>query len=188
MKTKRRHDQPSGIDTKIFFGDDSFKTQFSVTRMNAAMTRAEMDSVPLELENLEALCGEFDTICQLRSHMSDPDTTFLAQLEDELWVLTRRICAGIELVQQNSVHPSDLEVFRRDTFVPKVLRWYRMNDELKRIWNKPAGYSGDYRTIELLCQNDASLEHFNDIFIHHVLRCNMAFQHRTDSSITFRIG
>ena len=85
---------------------------------------------------------------------------------------------GIELVQQNSVHPSDLAVFRRDTFVPKVLRWYRMNDELKRIWNKPAGYSGDYRTIELLCQNDASLEHFNDIFIHHVLRCNMAFQHR----------
>ena len=94
MKTKRRHDQPSGIDTKIFFDDDSFKAQSSVMRMNAAMTHAEIDSVPLELENLEALCGEFDTICQSRSRMSDPDTTFLAQLEDELWVLTRRICAG----------------------------------------------------------------------------------------------
>jgi len=85
----------------------------------------------------------------------------------------------IELVQQNSVHSSELEVFRRETFVPKVLRWYRMNNELNRIWNKPAGYSGDYQTIELLCQNDASVDDFDDLFLHHVLRCDMASQHRS---------
>jgi hypothetical protein len=52
-----------------------------------------------------------------------------------------------ELVEQNPVHATELEIFRRDTFVPKVLRWYRMNDELDWIWSKPAGYSGDYHTI-----------------------------------------
>ena len=107
--------------------------------------------------------------------MSGTDKIFLATLEDELWVLTRRICTLIERVEQDPVHAGELEVFRRDTFVPKVLRWYRMNDELDRIWNKPAGYSGDYHTIELLCQNDKSVEDFDDIFLQHVLRCEHGF-------------
>jgi SAM-dependent methyltransferase len=111
--------------------------------------------------------------------MSRTDKTILPLLEDELWVLTRRICAAIELIEQDPVHAGELEVFRREVFVPKVLRWYRMNDELDRIWNKPAGYSGDYHTIELLCQNDTSLEDFDDIFLQHVLRCDMASQHRS---------
>ena len=111
--------------------------------------------------------------------MSRTNKILLAPLEDELWVLTRRICTLIERVEQNPVHASELEVFRRDTFIPKVLRWYRMNDELDRIWNKPAGYLGYYHTIELLCQNDTSVEDFDDIFLQHVLRCNMASQHRS---------
>src|SRR4029078_7626890 len=123
------------------------------------------------------LCGEFDTLCQLGLRMSRSDKTFLVRLEEDLWFLTCRICAAIELLEQNPVHASELEVFRRHTFVPKVLRWYRTNDELDRIWNKPAGYSGDYHTIELLCQNAGSVEEFDDIFLHHVLRCEMASQH-----------
>jgi hypothetical protein len=134
------------------------------------------NSQRVTLECLEALCGEFDTICQAGFRISNKN--LLARLDDELWVLARRICAEIELAWQNSVRASELEIFRRDTFVPKVLRWYRKNTELNRIWNKPAGYSGDYHTIELLCQNDASIEHFDDIFFHHVLRCDMASQHR----------
>src|SRR5262245_28370622 len=131
------------------------------------------------LDEFQGLCGEFDTLCQLGLSRRRSDKTSLAQLDDDLWVLTRRSCAVIELLEQNPVHASELEIFRRDTFVPKVLRWYRMNDELDRIWNKPAGYSGDYHTIELLCQNDTSIEDFDDIFLQHVLRCDMASQHRS---------
>jgi hypothetical protein len=152
-----------------------------------AITNAQMNSVSLELDNsnrsaldkLQALCGEFDTLCRSGRRIRGSEKIFLGPLEEELWALTRRICALIELVEQNPVHASALEVFRRDTFVPKVLRWYRMNYELDRIWNKPAGYSGDYHTIELLCQNDRSVEDFDDVFLQHVLRCDMASQHRS---------
>jgi len=152
-----------------------------------AITNAQMYSVSLKRDNsdrsaldkLRTVCGEFDTLCQSGRRMSRTDKIFIAPLEAELWVLTRRICALIEMVEQNPVQASELEVFRRDTFVPKVLRWYRMNDELDRIWSKPAGYSGDYHTIELLCQNDTSVEDFEDIFLQHVLRCDMASQHRS---------
>jgi ubiquinone/menaquinone biosynthesis C-methylase UbiE len=47
-----------------------------------------------------------------------------------------------------------------------------------RLWAKPSGYSGDYLTIELLCQNQQSWAAVEDVFLNHLLRCEMADQHR----------
>src|SRR5215510_3307130 len=76
------------------------RAQRKTIAMNT-ITHAQTNSVSLELDNsnrsaldkLQALCGEFDTLCKSARRMSRTDKIFLALLEDELWVLTRRLCA-----------------------------------------------------------------------------------------------
>ena len=75
---------------------------------------------------------------------------------------------------------SDEEIsgFFEEHFEPKVLRWCRSNSSISDLWTKPSGYAGDYKTIELICQNRRSWERFEDIFLNHLLRSTMAEQHR----------
>ncbi len=122
-------------------------------------------------------CEAFDKICQPASELDDPDDDFLAWLVEELWALTQKICAEIDVLERVPSLQATLREIRHHHFEPKVLRWYRMNDEFDRFWTKPAGYSGDYHTIELLCQNEPPLARFEDVFLNHLLRCTMARQH-----------
>src|SRR5262245_55620338 len=65
------------------------RAQRKTIAMNA-ITHAQMNSVSLELnsnrsalDKLQALCGEFDTLCKSAQRMSRTDKIFLAALEDE---------------------------------------------------------------------------------------------------------
>jgi hypothetical protein len=112
-------------------------------------------------------CDEFDTICSAARartlHQSE-----LLRLQGDLWQRTARICAGIDAMQPQG----DAELlcrFRDEHLHPKVIAWYRRNSHFDRLWTKAAGYSGDYATIELLCQGRCRYLHFNDVFANHIV-------------------
>ena len=129
------------------------------------------------LGKLEALCDDFDRICQSASRHAEPDEVFLADKQDELWKLTKCICAEIDVQEKSPDLHDQLREFQIVHFRQKVLRWYRTNQEFDRLWTKPAGYSGDYHTVELLCQSEPPLERFEDVFLNHLVKCTMASQH-----------
>ncbi len=140
--------------------------------------RAALPHVALpSLGQLEQLCNQFDDICQTAHRKMDPDEEFLTQVKDKLWLLTSAICTeAADLEKIPDLH-DQLREFRHKQLQPKVLKWYRMNEEFDRLWTKPAGYSGDYHTIELLCQSEPPLNSFKDIFLNHLVHCTMASQH-----------
>jgi hypothetical protein len=59
-----------------------------------------------------------------------------------------------------------------------VVRWYRLNSHIDRLWTRPAGYSGDCHTIRFLCRASPWWGRFEDVFANHMLRSRMADQHR----------
>ena len=138
---------------------------------------APLHAAPPVLGKLEYLCNQFNDVCQTAQRQSDPDEDFLTLVKDKLWTLTSSICAeAADLEKIPALHELLLE-FQHQHFRPKVLKWYRMNKEFDRLWSKPAGYSGDYHTIELLCRNEPPLICFEDIFLNHLVQCTMSSQH-----------
>jgi hypothetical protein len=144
--------------------------------LNHALSQAPQAGHP-SLSKLEALCDDFDRICQSASRQTQPDEMFLADTDDELWALARNMVVEIALLEGEPTFQDTLRDFQRHHFQAKVLKWYWMNPEIKRLWTKPAGYSGDYHTVELLCQQECPLTRFEDIFLNHLLRSDMASQH-----------
>lgn len=139
--------------------------RFSVNRRKAYL------SAPMHLEQLTVLCDRFAEVCKSATTCDDPKR--LLYLADLLWDMTNSICSGIELFGG-----LDSSQFRAERFEPKVLCWYRTHPVIERLWSKPAGYSGDYQVIELICQDQRSCEKFEDVFANHLLRSEMACQHR----------
>lgn len=129
------------------------------------------------LDRLINACDQFDATC------ADADARDLRQpdlmdLQDQLWGFTANICTLIEQLGRTRTRPELLHNFRTEHFHPKVIRWYRRNPHFDRLWTKPAGYSGDYATVELLCQGHSRFLHFHDVFLNHMIECGMARQHR----------
>src|ERR1700722_19232512 len=97
-----------------------------------------------DLQPLATVCQRYDERC--RSASSAPlGATDLQALEDELWELSRTICAEVDAVAAQA-QPEEREAFRATVFADRVLRWHRASPALARLWDKPAGYSGDYQT------------------------------------------
>jgi extracellular factor (EF) 3-hydroxypalmitic acid methyl ester biosynthesis protein len=119
------------------------------------------------------LCSEFDDACRRATGLPQHSEESIQQLDDHLWELTKQIC-----VEAVSCPDGDRSAIHRSHFEKKVLKWCLLNDAVAELWSKPAGYSGDFRTIELICQNRRSWQKFDDIFLNHLLRSEMANQHR----------
>ena len=135
------------------------------------------DTTAFRQRRLEALCDSFNTTCheasqQLRGSAGLTDT------EDYLWSLARLICGELRRLERQGDCAEWLEAFRCGAFAQQVVKWYRTSPDIDRLWTKPAGYSGDYYTIDLLCQNRRTIAQFSDIFRNHLVRCQMAEQHR----------
>ena len=128
------------------------------------------------IDSLVAACDEFNATCGAAEKRSLRQSD-LVGLQNDLWQLTCRICAGIEEARA-SADADALHDFRTRHLHPKVIDWYRRNRQFDRLWTKPAGYSGDYATIELLCHGHSRFLHFHDVFLNHVIECGMARQHR----------
>jgi len=122
------------------------------------------------------LCAEFDAVCSETIEATAWSERQLKRVSDSLWALSRRICQEVELVGEGD--GERLERLRHDVFLPCVLKWYRRHPAIDRLWTKPAGYSGDWQTIETICTGIIPWRAFEDIFLHHLLRCEMAEQHR----------
>lgn len=119
------------------------------------------------------LCSDFDSVCR-EAAQDKLSGSALRAVDDHLWDLTNAICARID-----SLPGEILAHFRELHFEPKVLRWYLLNPRVASLWEKPAGYSGDYSTIEEICQNIQTWNSFEDVFRNHLLRSRMAEQHRS---------
>jgi extracellular factor (EF) 3-hydroxypalmitic acid methyl ester biosynthesis protein len=123
-------------------------------------------------ETLVSLSNNFDEACRAEASRSGSEES-LRKLDDRLWSLSQMICAQIDL------HAGEgLCQFRKQHFEPKVLKWIRSNSSINNVWRKPAGYSGDYQTIELICRDRRSWNRFEDVFLNQLLRSEMANQHR----------
>jgi SAM-dependent methyltransferase len=120
---------------------------------------------------LAELAQQYEDVC--RSMAMEKDANTLREADDLLWGLTEQLCNKLNHAENSSA--SD---FRSTSFKEKVLKWFVQHPQTARLWNKPAGYSGDYATIEWLCQNNQTWTCLEDIFSNHVLRCTMAKQHR----------
>jgi hypothetical protein len=116
---------------------------------------------------LTALCADFDAAC-LRSK-SETRAVELRRIDDLLWSLTKEICHLIDEIGEQT-----LDTFRQEAFNASILKWCRLNPAIDCLWTKPAGYSGDFNTIELICQNQQAWNCFSDIFLNHLLRSEMA--------------
>jgi SAM-dependent methyltransferase len=121
---------------------------------------------------INCLCDAFDETC--RQAVSDCNSEkCLQRVDDQLWSLTGQICRSID-----SCSNEELSGLFETHFEPNVLKWCRTNSFISNLWTKPSGYAGDYRTIEMICQNHRSWTAFEDIFLNHLLRSTMAKQHR----------
>ncbi len=126
---------------------------------------------------LETLCSTFDRICG-NSSQQNHNADRLVRAENDLWSIARILCRNIRVLERQGDCDEWLENFRHGPVAQQVVKWYRTAPDIDRLWTKPAGYSGDYHTIELLCQNRRELTQFSDIFRNHLVRCKMAEQHR----------
>ena len=133
---------------------------------------------PHSLGHLEDLCFCFNALCDVAFQCAPPDEGSLIALDDQLWSLTLRTCAEVDRLTAVGDLGPQLEEFRQRRFVEAVLKWYRLNPTIDRLWTKPAGYSGDCRTIAFLCKGIFCWSRFEDIFANHLLRCRMTDQHR----------
>jgi SAM-dependent methyltransferase len=122
---------------------------------------------------LEALAKQYGNTCLDLAASKDTTGEALREADDALWCLTRELCRGIENASEGSA-----AAFRAGVFRDEVLKWFVQHPHTARLWAKPAGYSGDYATIEWLCANKQAWTCLADIFSNHVLRCTMAEQHR----------
>jgi hypothetical protein len=111
------------------------------------------------LDRLVLLCSEFDAACKKSATSDQSSAESLVELDDYLWSLTNELCEEIE-----KAPPSSLIEFHSSHFQPKVLNWCKLHPAISALWAKPAGYSGDFRTIELICNNQRSWARFEDIF------------------------
>src|SRR5262249_22385477 len=101
----------------------------------------------------------------------------LRTLDERLWTTTQALCQEIQELSQMGL-TEELSTFRQTDFAHHVLRWFRRHHQTARLWNKPAGYAGDFTTIEWLCHGSQQWTRTEDVFANHVLRCTMAQQHR----------
>jgi SAM-dependent methyltransferase len=120
---------------------------------------------------LEELAEQYDTVC--RDQATHGDINGLPEADKRLWCITEQLCHELQDAEDAVVSS-----FRRTVFKDKVLKWFVQHPQTARLWEKPAGYSGDHATIEWLCANLQSWTCLRDIFSNHVLRCTMAQQHR----------
>jgi extracellular factor (EF) 3-hydroxypalmitic acid methyl ester biosynthesis protein len=132
--------------------------------------KAQIATMPYQ--ELIRLSDQFDQVCREGSSRHGSEQ-YLRELDDQLWFLSQSICAEIDLQVVDGISE-----FRKEHFERKVLKWLRSNSAINNLWTKPAGYSGDYQTIELICQDRRSWSRFEDIFLNHLLRSEMAYQHR----------
>lgn len=129
-----------------------------------------------EFGEIICLCDTFDETCREAVSKRNSEES-LRRVDDELWLLTQQICNSIESCSEDEAS----RLFQAH-FEPKVLKWCTKNSYISDLWTKPSGYAGDYRTIELICQNRRSWNVFADVFLNHLLRSTMAEQHRAKVS------
>lgn len=123
---------------------------------------------------LASLAETYDATC-LGSKLVTEQS--LRILDDRLWGITEALCHEIQQLDQMGL-AEELNTFRHTDFARYVLRWFREHDQTARLWSKPAGYAGDFTTIEWLCHGTEQWMRMQDVFANHVLRCAMAQQHR----------
>jgi hypothetical protein len=130
------------------------------------------------LRRLDALCNTFDAVCTAASQDLEADAGELVRLGDRLWGLTGDICAEVGRLTATDGLEDRLTAYREEEFHRKFVRWYRTSPDFDRLWTKPAGYPGDYRTIETLCRGRQPASAFPDVFTELMNRFRMAEQHR----------
>lgn len=121
------------------------------------------------------LCERFDAICGDAVRLSDAPA--IAKVDDLLWSLANFICVEVDRLE-SAGHSEAVATVKEGVFASRVLKWYRGNPHVDRLWTKPAGYSGDDHTVELICRNERRLTSLTDVFANHLIRCPMAAQHR----------
>ena len=123
---------------------------------------------------LASLAGTYDALCLDSGNMTEQS---LRMLDERLWTITAALCQEIQHLDRRGL-AEELSTFRQTDFAHRVLRWFRRHHQTARLWNKPAGYAGDFTTIEWLCHGSQQWTRTEDVFANHVLRCTMAQQHR----------
>ena len=125
--------------------------------------------------HLELLCARFDENCaRLASQPPEnlnPDILHAA--DDYLWDLTQEIYRGID-----SNPDIDLVEFKKEHFDPRVLKWYLTHPVLHPLCSNQSHYAGGYKIIEEICQDRRRWTKFEDVLLNHLLRSEMAQQHR----------
>lgn len=129
------------------------------------------------LTSLTCLAEKYERLCLSgeNNHLPVSESEFRI-LDESLWATTQTLCREIEAVPQ--AFEEELASFRQCLFSTRVLKYFRRHKQTTRLWNKPAGYSGDYATIQWLCYGDQRWGCVGDVVANHVLRCTMAQQHR----------
>jgi SAM-dependent methyltransferase len=126
------------------------------------------------LETLSSLAGAYDALCLDSGNTTEQS---LRTLDERLWTITESLCQQIQQLDRRGL-TEELSTFRQTKFAHHVLRWFRRHDQTARLWNRPAGYAGDFTTIEWLCHGSQEWRRLEDVFANHVLRCTMTQQHR----------
>ena len=123
---------------------------------------------------LASLADTYDALCLDPGNVTEQS---LRTFDERLWTVTKTLCHEIHRLDRMGL-ADELSTFRETDFAQHVLRWFRRHDQTDRLWNKPAGYAGDFATIEWLCHGSQQWTRMEDVFANHVLRCIMAQQHR----------
>lgn len=124
---------------------------------------------------LERLCRRFHQVCQSASDQREPSLT---SPSDDLPHLIDKICGVLDSPEMRRASPERLVEFSSTVFAENVVRWLKANPFMARLWDKPSGYSGDYWTIETICQDDREIKDWHDHIRNYILSGKMSWQHR----------
>lgn len=127
--------------------------------------------------DLHEACAEFDSVARRAAQRPVHEQPELVDLQGRLWRLNRAISVQVERLAGAGADEA-LAAFRASVFNRSVVAHYRLHPEYDRLWTKPAGYSGDFRTIELLCRGESRWTRLDDVFLNHLVESNMSRQHR----------